>query len=969
MNYRNRFGEGWGTAAARLLIICLLTTVTTLRQSAIAQSPQSTREIDFSSDVKPIFAKHCYKCHGPNEAEGGLRLSDEKEAKAELDSGERAIVPGDAAASVMLDRVTSEDEDLRMPPEGKGLDSDEVEILRSWIEQGAPWAAHWSFQPIRRPAIPQPRDEQWVRSPIDAFILARLESAKLSPARPAEKLALVRRVYFDLIGLPPTPQQIDDFLDNSSPDALEQLIDQLLASEQYGEKWARHWLDLVRYAETNGYERDGRKDLIWKYRDYVIRAFNEDKPFDRFILEQLAGDELPDATPESITATGFYRLGIWDDEPADRELARYDYLDDIVRTTGEGFLGVTIGCARCHDHKIDPLSQRDYYSMLSFFSDISNHGSGKTNLVPIATATDRAEFEEQVQQKQAREKTLTAEIQTLRQQLVTAAKAADPTLELQAADSADSDAFPDSIKQGQRWEYTERKPADNWFQIAFDDSRWKKGLGGFGTKGTPGAVVRTEWRSGNIWLRRDFRLTAIPGKVILNIHHDEDVEVYLNGKLIASRNGYTVKYEQIDVSMQAADVLQTGRNTVAIHCRQTGGGQYIDAGLILDGEDRVAALMKAKGAQLLGAEAVQTWETKRRQLAESLATNLEFKPEFAMAVAESGSQKTWILQRGLPALKGEEVDPQYIQVLNPPEAKIENREKTSGKRLALAQWLGSPENPLTARVIANRVWQHHFGRGIVRSSSDFGFQGTPPTHPELLDWLAFNLIDNGWSLKKLHKTIMLSNTYQMSSRGNDRALNVDPQNDLFWRFNMRRLTAEEIRDSVLYVSGDLNPQMYGPPIFPKLSQEVLATASRPGAAWGQSSPRDAARRTIYVHVKRSLRPPMLANFDAADTDTGCAVRLTTTVPTQALGMLNSDFMNEQAVKLATRVRQQAGDDISEQITTAIRITTGRMASDDEVQQDLQFLNKLQAVEKLTSDQAFQAYCLLLLNANEFVYLD
>ncbi|MCH2114588.1 MAG: PSD1 and planctomycete cytochrome C domain-containing protein [Pirellulales bacterium] len=938
--------------------------------SLVFAVPCRAAKVDFSRQIQPLFARHCYKCHGPNNAEGGLRLSNGNVAKAELESGATAVVAGDPHASALLARVASEDESLRMPPEGKGLSAEEVALLERWVAEGAPWADHWSFQPIERPVVPTTRNRRWGSSPIDAFILRQLARGELAPAAPADKRTLIRRAYYDLVGLPPTFAQIEEFISDDSPGALENVIDTLLASRQYGEKWARHWLDLVRYAETNGYERDGAKDLIWKYRDYVIRALNDDKPFDRFVLEQLAGDELEDMDAESITATGYYRLGLWDDEPADRELARYDYLDDILRTTGEGLLGMTIGCARCHDHKIDPILQSDYYSMLSFFSDISAHGKGVTNHVPVVDPDQYQEFEQSVAEKKARQAELEAEIQQIEHQLVEAARALNPKFELEIGGDQSTVVIADSIRTGQIWKYTESPPGDHWFQIAFDDDHWAAAPGGFGRRGTPGPVLRTEWHSADIWMRKDFRLARVPaGKMIIKIYHDDDATVFLNGKQILTLGGHNASYDEVDVTEQAKDVWQTGRNTLAIHCHQAGGGQYIDVGLIIMPMDPIGSLMHGRGNELIGPATVQEWTQKKNELAKSKSTHLEFTPNHVMAVAEDERRKTWILGRGLPALKGDLVEPRFPLVLNPPQAKVQARTNSSGKRLALAKWITSRDNPLTARVIANRVWQHHFGRGIVRTSSDFGYQGTPPTHPELLDWLAAELIDSGWSLKQFHKTIMLSSAYQMGSSSDERAIQVDPTNDLFWRFNMRRLTAEEIRDSILTVTDTLNSKMYGPPIFPKLSREVLATASMPGRAWGNSPIEEGARRTIYVHVKRSLRPPMLANFDVPDTDSPCAVRLTTTVPTQALGMLNSEFLNTQAERLAERVAIESSKDLEDQVAAAIRLLTGRVPSEEEIEADTDFFNELKLHENLDSARALSVYCLMLLNTNEFIYVD
>lgn len=933
---------------------------------------QESAKVDFARQVQPILARRCFKCHGPDHAEGGLRLDTAEGLSAELDSGSIGIVSGEPERSEVLVRIRSEDESLRMPPEGKPLSETEADLIERWIGEGGEWAEHWAFRPIARPEVPSVSNAAWVRQPIDAFVMKGLEQAGLAPASPASKVALIRRAYYDLIGLPPTPAQIEAFVADESPEAFERVIDRLLASEQYGEKWARHWLDLVRYAETNGYERDSAKDLIWKYRDYVIRAFNADKPFDRFVTEQLAGDELPDADADTITATGYYRLGIWDDEPADRELARYDYLDDLVRTTGETFLGLTIGCARCHDHKIDPISQRDYYSMVAFFSDITDHGAGGTNHVPLASAGDRAAFDQRVAEKQAREEQLGQDIAAIEKTILEKVSSLEGGAELIAeAGAAGTTNVADSISEGQEWRYTTDQPDDRWFDIGFDAGAWKTGLGGFGSRGTPGAVVRTDWKSSDIWLRRDFRLDRVPRQVTLKLHHDEDVEIYLNGQSIFSRQGYSQDYAEFDVTTAVASAVQTGKNVLAVHCRQTGGGQYIDAGLVFDSGDPIDRFVERFGADALGSDLLTRRAELKAELVASTSVTLEFQPEVAMAVAERGPRPTWILQRGLPAMKGEEVGPAFPDVLDPPAPAVEKREgmSSSGKRMALAKWLTDPANPLVARVMVNRIWQHHFGRGLVRSTSDFGFQGSPPTHPELLDWLSTDLVEHGWRIKRMHKMIMLSSTYQMSSQGNQKALALDPTNDRLWRFDMRRLTAEEIRDSLLAVGGTLNLEMYGAPIYPPLSAEVLATSSRPDAAWGRSTPQQAARRTIYVHVKRSLRPPMLSSFDAADTDATCPVRMVTTVPTQALGMLNSEFMQQQAQEFSDRLLREAGEDAGGRVELAIRLISGRVPLEAEVSADLAFIERLKSEEGLSDAEAWRMYGLMMLNANEFIYLD
>ena len=955
----------------------------------------------FDNKVFPVLKENCFKCHGAREKlKGKLRLTNRAGLLKGGESG-AAIHLLKPEKSLMLAMISWKDEDHEMPPKEK-LSNEQIALLTEWVKLGAPFnpakeihgnglavdklptneinertTSAWAFKAAEPVVAPQVDDATWQASGIDAFVYSRLREASLKPNSPASRGVLIRRAYYDLIGLSPTDVELRSFIDDKSPDAFEKVIDRLLASDRYGEKWGRHWLDLVRFAETNGYERDSRKDLIWKYRDYVIRAFNQDKPYNRFIMEQLAGDELPDRDADSITATGFYRLGIWDDEPADRELARYNYLDDILRTTGETFLGMTIGCARCHDHKIDPISQKDYYSMLSFFSDISPHGKGNRNHVPISDPDDKADHERAVTDKQARETSLQARLKPLEEEFIAGLAKRRPELKLSAGlakGKKDAWVVPDANRgKGIRWEFTYTQPADNWFEIAFDDSKWRKGRSGFGSPGTPGSKVRTPWHSSDIWLRRDFRFDTIPGKLTLKIHHDEDAEIYLNGKQIKTFKGFLKQYAEIDVTDECLDVLQTGRNTLAIHCKQTGGGQYIDAGLLADQSTTPVPVLAAKyGREILGEAKLEEYSKLRDELANVQSTELTLKTEYAMAVAEDARRKMWILRRGLPVLKGEEVGPAFPSLLASSAVIVPDDYpvgKTSGKRRVLAEWLASEKNPMTARVMANRLWQHHFGRGIVRSSNNFGFIGEKPTHPNLLNWLANELVAGGWKLKRVHKLIMMSNTYRMSSSGSEIALARDPNNDLMWRHDMRRLSAEEIRDSILNVTGQLNFKMGGPSIYTEVPRDVLATASRPGAAWGKSSEEDRNRRSVYIFVKRSLHEPFLSAFDWADTDNTCDVRFVTTVPTQTLTLLNSKFLNDSAESLANRLIKATPGDARAQVTAALQLTTNRKPTAGEVDDGLELIQSLKAKAELDGNLAMQRFCLLALNLNEFLYLD
>jgi hypothetical protein len=661
-----------------------------------------------------------------------------------------------------------------------------------------------------------------VTNPIDTFLLAKLEEKGLAPAPPADRTALVRRVYYDLIGLPPTPEQVDAFVNDRRPDAYEKLVDQLLHSPHYGEKWGRHWLDLVRYAETNGYERDGPKPFVWRYRDYVVKSFNQDKPFNRFIREQLAGDEIDRDSADAIIATGYYRLGLWDDEPADPLQSRFDEFDDWVATTGQVFLGMTMNCARCHDHKIDPIPQADYYRLLAFFQDVQHFSNDRNvkssfNLTDISPPEARKAHEEEMRKREARKR------------------------EIEEAMTRIEDAA------------IEKMPAEDRAAAAANDR--------------PAVIARK---------LPDF-LTR------------EQEEEYKKLKRDLDRLG------------RARDL--------------------------------------------------------NRELALSVNNCLTQPPQ------------TFVMTRGNAHSPATKVEPGFPRVLDFPDPKIPPAEpgaKSSGRRTALADWIASPDNPLTARVFVNRIWQHHFNRGIVATSNDFGKFGTLPSHPELLDWLASEFVARGWKIKSMHKLIMMSSAYRMSAKSNPAGLAHDPDNSLFWRFNSRRLTAEEIRDSFLEVSGKLNLKIGGPSVYPKISKEVLAGQSKPGDGWFTSPPEVANRRSIYVHIKRSLQVPILGQHDQADTDSSCPVRYTTTVPTQALGLLNGDFAHETAAAFAERLKKEAKD-LPSQVRRAIRLTTGRIPAENEIKDDLAFIAELR--KKQNAAEALRTYSLMLLNTNEFVYVD
>jgi hypothetical protein len=828
-----------------VLFAALLLAPPACAEEAPKFSPEQLRF--FEQEVQPILKAHCLKCHGDDHPKIGFSLVSRTEA---LKGGELgpAFAPGKWSESLILKAVGYGESRLRMPPEGK-LSAKDVATLTKWVNDGLPWTPgevtvrreaaakggkvtaearkYWAYQPVKRPPAPEVKNRAWVANPIDAFLLARLEAKGLTPAKPADPTVLIRRVTYDLTGLPPTPAEIDEFLKEyaAKPQAAyEKLIDRLLASPHYGEKWGRHWLDVVHYAETNGYERDGPKPFAWRYRDYVIRSFNADKPFDRFVKEQLAGDEIDREDTDCVIATGYYRLGLWDDEPADPKLARYDELDDWVATTAQGFLAMTMNCARCHEHKIDPIPHADYYRLLAFFQDVGRFSndrnpSSSANMTDVTPREQRKVYE-------AEQKARLAEMERL------------------------------------------------------------------------GGLVRAI---------EDEAIRQMPA--------------------------------QDQRASEGPERSRIVRNVP----------QYLEGA------------KKAEYAEL---------SAKLQKLRKVLAPLAQ---ELALSINNCATRppETHILLRGNPQAPGTKVEPGFPAVLNVPDPKIpppKQGARSSGRRLALAEWIASRDNQLTARVFVNRVWQHHFGKGIVPTPNDFGKFGEKPTHPELLDWLAAEFMDGGWTVKRLHKLILLSNAYRMASAADPKGLAEDPANTLYWRFNMRRLTAEEVRDSMLAVSGKLNPKMFGPSIYPKIPKEVLAGQSVPGSGWGNSPPEEAARRSVYVHLKRSLLVPILVQHDQADTDSSCPVRYTTTVPTQALGVLNGEFSNGQAEALAERLKRVAPD-LPAQVRLAVRLTTARPATAEEVAKDVAFIHAQRDKHKLSEPEALRRYCLLLLNANEFFYLD
>ncbi len=690
---------------------------------------------------------------------------------------------------------------------------------------------HWAFTPLKRPPVPAVESTAWVRNPIDAFILTALEENGLKHAPEADRATLARRLSFDLTGLPPSLEVQDRFLNDHAADAYERLVDRLLASPQYGERWAQHWLDLARYADTDGFEFDQARPDAWRYRDWVVDALNQDMPYDRFLRLQLAGDEIAPDDPAAFIATGFNRCYPDMVDLNDQGLRRQNALNDVTETTGLVFLGMTIGCARCHDHKFDPISQRDFFQLQAFFSPARFRDD-----YPIASPSDREAYEAS---ERAREKA-TADVQAALLRLEAPARA---TLA-----PGDPPGLNDQIAAALRKAEAERTPAE----------------------------VRMVYEA----LAKDRRIKP---------------------------EAWSTALDPSQTQSRRELIAELGRLKAATP----------------------PPLPKARGLD-------------------------ETSPN---------APPTFILRRGDYSAKGDEVQPAFPEALGsegdaPPA--VRPLPHSTGRRKALADWLARPDHPLTARVLVNRLWQHHFGRGIVATPSDFGTMGEEPSHPELLDWLACELSARGWGLKSMHRLIVTSATYRQSSRSDAEALAADPDDALLWRHGRMRLDGEALRDALLAVSGRLNPAQGGPPIFPELPDE-LTRLSNKGAVWPVSDQRlDRERRSLYVFVRRNLRYPFFEAFDRPDTNASCPRRAVTTIAPQALTLLNSRLANDAARDFAARIALEAGPDRDSQVDLAYQIAFARKPDDDERRTARTYFEQGGAVRR---------FCLALLNANEFLYVE
>jgi hypothetical protein len=956
-------------------------------------------QVDFNRDVKPLFAKYCFNCHGPDKQQAGLRLDVQGDAVRGGDSGP-AFEAGKSGTSLLIKYVAGLDPDIVMPPEGDKLTKDDVALLRAWIDQGVKWpegsgsdakgnAAHWSFRPIRRPELPKTKTETWAGNSIDRFILAKLEPKKISPAPEADRRTLIRRLSLDLLGLPPTPGEIRAFLDDARPDAYELLVDRLLASPHFGERWGRHWLDLARYADSDGYEKDSPRPFAWRYRNWVIDAINNDMPFDQFTIEQLAGDMLPNATLEQKVATGFHRNTLTNKEGGvDQEEYRVAAVVDRVNTTSTVWLGLTLGCAQCHSHKYDPILLHEYYGMFAFF----NQGQEIDVAAPLP-----AEAETYAQAKRAYDAThapfLTAISEFEKTKLAERQVAWEKDLDKSSL-PAWTTLEPVSITANGSAQFAkqtdvsylvtgENKPVETYtlrikanlkgitalrLEVLPDPTLPAQGPG----RVAHGNFVLSEFKA-NVTTgtnagqpvefaaaSADYAQDQFPARAAI----DGDLKT---GWAVASQFGkrhvavfetkadldlgdetlLTIVLDQQHGTQHTIGRFRLSATTMPRPVKLEGVSAEINTILATAAEQRTAA----ERAKLTAYYA--PFDTELNKLKTAEAEHAKQAPPVPATKAQTLAQvnpprKTHIHIRGDFLRPGEEVDPHTPAILH----SFQGRAGPAANRLDLARWLVDPRNPLTARVTMNRVWKNLFGQALVTSIDDFGTRGERPSHPELLDWLAAEFVTDTtasavaatgsslppsspfvrggrWSLKRMIKLIVQSATYRQSSHPCQDLLERDPRNTLLARQNRFRVEAEVLRDICLSAAGLLTPTVGGPSVHPRQPAGVSELTYAGNARWVESTGPDRYRRGLYTWFQRTSPYPMLMTFDAPESNVTCTRRDRSNTPLQALTLLNDPVFHECAQSLARRMLQDRPGDTGEAVKYAFELCVGR--NPDEVE--------------------------------------
>lgn len=897
-----------------------------------------SKAVDFTSDVLPILKSRCAECHAKDDPEADFHVLSRRSLLRGGESGEPAIVPSRSADSFLIKVVAGLDPHVKMPPDGPRLTSQQISILRGWIDQGLKMPGsdtaddvsksdHWSFQPVGNPQPPQ-IDDRFAASAIDAFVLEKLKEQKLAPSPQADRRTLIRRLFLVVLGLPPTPEQVDAFVQDDSLDAWKNLVDQTLESPQYGERWARHWLDLIRFGETHGFETNRERPNAWHYRDWVIDALNADKPYDDFVRQQVAGD----AFGEPI-GTGFLVAGPHDlVKSRDINLTlmqRQDELSDMINATTTAFLGMTIGCARCHNHKFDPITQRDFYAVQAVFAGVE-HAAQK---LPASEA------------RQKELATVQQRIQKLRQHLIEFIPPSDPGLRDAVTAKHNVDAFAPVEAKFVRFTILKTnasQPCIDELEIFSGDTNV--------ALASAGAVATCS--------------SSLPGYPIHQLKHVND-GVYGNKRSWisneAGRGWVQIEFpktQTIDRVEWARDRESKYGDRVAIEYRIEAAIRPDEWKVVASSEDR---LPFGKAKQDLPDykfdDATKERAAQGRQWLAGLKAALKEAERLAVVpTVYAGTFRqpgpTHRLYRGDHNAPREIVGPNAIEMLG--SLELDGNAPEQQRRVAFAEWIADSSNPLTARVIVNRLWQFHFGTGIVDTPSDFGANGTKPTHPKLLDWLARDMMTNGWSLKHVHRQILMSNTWQQDSRPVAASLKVDGASRLLWRFPPRRIEAEVIRDTMLSVSGRLNFEMGGPGFSGFEVEMENVRHFHPKTKFG---PEDF-RRMIYMTKVRQEQESVFGSFDCPDASQVTPKRSRSTTPLQALNLLNSSFVIEQAGFFAERLTKEAPRSADDQVRLAFELCFGREPTGDEVTDSAAFIE----------ESGLPEFCRAMLNANELVFV-
>ena len=976
-----------------------------------ALSSAHGEETPFDRDIRPIFSAHCVACHGPNKQKAELRLDAKSFALQGGESGP-VIVAGKSGESLLWQRVSSTNDDERMPPNGKPLTAEQLAKLKKWIDDGAAWPEsdadraaasdkrreHWAWQPIKR--MTPPSDGH----PIDAFLNAKLSTNGLKMSAEADRRTLIRRLTFNLLGLPPTSEEVEAFANDRDPQAYDKLVDRLLDSPHYGERWARHWLDIAHYADTHGFERDQRRDNAWRYRDWVIRALNSDKPYDDFLRDQIAGDVLRPDDPDAVIATGFLAAGPWDfvgqaetPSPVLKRLARADDLDDMLTQVMTAACGVTINCARCHDHKLDPISQREYYGLSAVFAGVKR---GERDVSTI-----------EVRDIAARKQALNAELQEVRTK--------QARLSGRHFDLADIVGGGDGLGTGKLGEGIDPitgKPQSakrgflegakpNVFArstVKFVDGVVIPDLTPEGTQITSTGlkVMKPPRTSGQVWdairfgpVNSQFS-TKLDG---VDYAADEHTLLSLHANVAITFDLATLREAGAPAEMKFTSTAgyfgQTPRNGASFFVyvdgelkanqknigREDGG---ITVEVVLPAAAKFLTLMSTDGGNGIGHDQIcfaDPWLTAaqssamsdedKAELARLQQRRIELEkqltslpaPTKVYAVLTDAPPAVRLMKRGDPEQPADEVSPTSLACVNGLKPELGTTQSSDGdRRKAFADWVTSPANPLTRRVIVNRLWHYHVGTGLVETPSDFGLGGSLPSHPELLDWLADELLAQRWSLKAIHRLICTSAAYRQQSAVDlspnaVRGRSIDASNRLLWRMNPRRIDAESLRDAVLSVSGKLNQTMFGPGYRDFEYQEEYAPVYR----YITPDVPDLWRRSVYRFAVRTTTHQFLTTLDCPSPANLVPARNTTTTALQSLALLNNDFMLRQSSYFADRVKADAGTEPAAQVTRAFQLAFGRRPSSTETDAGL----------SLVRSRDLTQLCRMLLNANEFVYVD